>query len=647
MIEIASHFVKKVMCRIRRIIITCIIIVFLLIPIPIRAAEPTPIPLPNFISVNSGTNNQVMELDKTKDFWDMVKDKLGNLFKQYFDINNFNYNQGPNDIIDKKNFKVLKLQIAEDMFTNAMNPLTPHDIQKKITPIDKNTIYISGRLRRCLTNPDNPSETRTTQTSDKYLTESNPQLEKIDMYTKFLGSYFTLFTFGLTKPPDKTEPTYDAREKALIIESAPDCGASEELAETQEPKKVEIIQGFGLLDIVAWLFHRNGREDITVPGVAPSKQFTPYSGPRTCRIAGCADDADLSYLPKIDPVNGPKELENNQNAGGITRTFFPAKATLDETEQKNHTEHPNGFTIQIEGGSKTDPALETKSSHGQRDKFATENTLCMILPKAVQPDFCHPILQEECKLPELKSASPACGVCNASSRLGSIAKKILEAAGQEFNVPAAAIYATMLHEGADWPEYLSGLKDDAAVTSWSVPIWCPNYKAMPKCSEGNPNTQPPFGLIKYWFFQDSGNDSLWTAVQKADPERNSKDKVSRCNFMDAAFGTAKELWQGAGFVPPAAAQYEYCGDPSWGFSLNNHSRPSSCSQWNKQIFGQASVAVAGQCPEPGQSGTYNGQQLETSCINSSSTPWPNSKCPAGTIGYMQYSWEGFSAYKCF
>jgi len=243
----------------------------------------------------------------------------------------------------------------------------------------------------------------------------------------------------------------------------------------------------------------------------------------------------------------------------------------------------------------------------------------MILPKDLQDKYfpdgeCKQnwgtATTGSCDLPKLPTAEPACGICNADSRFGSLAKSIIEAAGQQFNVPAAAIYATMLHEGADWPEYLSGLKDNSQVKSWSVPVGCPNYKPMPKCDEGNVGATPPFGHLEGWFYNDAGNDSVWTASQTVDPQRkpdqakpslsDKKKKVSRCNFIDATFGSAKEIWEGTSSVVPAAQEYQYCGDPSWGFALHAGSRPSACSQMTKQMFGMSQVSVAGQCPEPGQ-----------------------------------------------
>jgi hypothetical protein len=194
----------------------------------------------------------------------------------------------------------------------------------------------------------------------------------------------------------------------------------------------------------------------------------------------------------------------------------------------------------------------------------------------------------------LKKAAPdtsACGICNSS--FGQLARAIVSRAGELFNVPGAAIWATWLHEGGGWGAY-GGFADDNSVYKWSLPVWCPDYQPMPSCNNDQDATVPPSGWIKYYFY-DSDNGP-WTAVQKFDPSRDSQDKVSRCNFIDAIFATAKTLNQGTSYRPLAATCLSECN----GYTITNASPPGSCSAWSDNIFAQSQVSYAGYCPDISQ-----------------------------------------------
>jgi len=183
---------------------------------------------------------------------------------------------------------------------------------------------------------------------------------------------------------------------------------------------------------------------------------------------------------------------------------------------------------------------------------------------------------------KLVDNSGACGICN--SNLGDLAKRILATAGQTFNVPASNIYAAMLHEGADWPEF-NGKFTDENVRKWSNTIEC-GGEPMPRCNNDIQETQPPFGFLKNWFYGD-GYKAIWNAVQEIDPSRNTKEKVSRCNFLDAAFGAAKLLQQGSTMTESGNS----CGS----YTFDN-SQPGSCSAWTDAKIAQSQVAYMGQCP---------------------------------------------------
>jgi hypothetical protein len=187
-----------------------------------------------------------------------------------------------------------------------------------------------------------------------------------------------------------------------------------------------------------------------------------------------------------------------------------------------------------------------------------------------------------------KSSGGDCGIC--TSELGDLAKRILATAGKAYNVPAANIWAAMKHEGADGYQGTTYDFSDENVRKWSNPVEC-GGEPMPACDESNDLTQPPFGFLSKWFFLDAGgNDTLWSSVQKIDPSRNSKDKVSRCNFLDAAFAAANLLSQ----VSTAPAN-GIMGCSKW-TSFDN-SRPGTCSSayWTDAHIVQSQTVYAGFC----------------------------------------------------
>lgn len=187
---------------------------------------------------------------------------------------------------------------------------------------------------------------------------------------------------------------------------------------------------------------------------------------------------------------------------------------------------------------------------------------------------------------KLGSSGGDCGICNAP--IGNLAKKILTAAGTAYNVPAANIWAAMKHEGADGYQGTTYDFSDENVRKWSNSVAC-GGEPMPGCNESNPSTQPPFGFLSHWFYLGEGDNALWAAVQKIDPSRNTKDKVSRCNFLDAAFAAAKLLNQGASNMTVGAS----CGSYS-GF---NTTSPGSCSSafWTDTKVAQSQTGYAGSC----------------------------------------------------
>lgn len=179
-----------------------------------------------------------------------------------------------------------------------------------------------------------------------------------------------------------------------------------------------------------------------------------------------------------------------------------------------------------------------------------------------------------------KSSGGDCGVC--TSELGDLAKRILATAGKAYNVPAANIWAAMKHEGADWDEF-RGQFTDENVRKWSTPVEC-GGEPMPSCDpydQTSSKAYPPFGFLPYWFYKGEGTGALWTAVSIFEPTRNSIDTVSHCNFLDAAFASAKSLATWSRYARTPATCY--------GKDMSSGLQPASCGGWTDEKVVQSNI----------------------------------------------------------
>ena len=164
-------------------------------------------------------------------------------------------------------------------------------------------------------------------------------------------------------------------------------------------------------------------------------------------------------------------------------------------------------------------------------------------------------------------------------------RKVLEAAGATYNVPASVLLGTMLEEGSF---------NHADVWSWTdenVRLYsdCTKKDPMPSCREFGSNTSEgatgPFGFISNWWnnyietggpFKAYESDPAWKeALTKAKPN------YSECNFVDAAFTAARELGEDAShyqpaYVPPAPQSCTIDGST---YNTNISFIPASCSSW--------------------------------------------------------------------
>lgn len=230
-----------------------------------------------------------------------------------------------------------------------------------------------------------------------------------------------------------------------------------------------------------------------------------------------------------------------------------------------------------------------------------------------------------CELPDMTAYDPSgiCGMCGSDLPVGELARQILTAAGQTFNVPAAAIWSAMMHEGANWVDFQGQFTDDN-VLKWSLPVGCAGYEPMTGCDNSIDGATAPFGILKYWFYDCLNCEQVWGAVQALDPQRDSPDKVSRCNFMDAAFGVAHMLKDGYSLWAGT-----HC-DPCEGYAFDS-TAPTTCS-WSDAKVIQANVGFIGQCP--------NG--------NPHACEWSITEPTPDPISYHTgYIMNNFTPYKCY
>lgn len=200
--------------------------------------------------------------------------------------------------------------------------------------------------------------------------------------------------------------------------------------------------------------------------------------------------------------------------------------------------------------------------------------------------------------------SSSCNLCNTGSYTSSntyltplekgslpsgippLMKKVLEAAGATYNVPASVLLGTMLEEGSF--EHADVWKwSDETVKQFSD---CTIKDPMPSCDEfAHPVTgaKGPFGFIQNWwdnYIETGGpykayeSDPAWKEVLANIPKGN----ITQCNFVDAAFTAARELGEDQShlYVPGLPGSCPVNGSSVSIYTGND--RPQSCSSWSQE-----------------------------------------------------------------
>ncbi|MCH7951622.1 hypothetical protein IH980_02730 [Patescibacteria group bacterium] len=185
-------------------------------------------------------------------------------------------------------------------------------------------------------------------------------------------------------------------------------------------------------------------------------------------------------------------------------------------------------------------------------------------------------------MPSLSGGSGSCRV-NCSSLAGNsvppLMRDIIGTAGQEYGVPGALIIAIMFAEGGFERQSCYGgawsnaLVEESSACGGQVPNCC-------NCNVSSSGARGTFQWIPRWF------EAYRDAAQAVDPSRAGDP----CNFLDAAFATAKKLslehGGAASYSPPSCD----------GITYNTLApRKTSCGDWNSQDIATATRQYVGAC----------------------------------------------------
>ncbi len=444
-------------------------------------------------------------------------------------------------------YNVSDLGPAARLFKGAQKFLLTWNQQQNSIP-SENNLFISGSTKLC-----NDKGEIKIQGDNFYKTQPIAELSQLDeglQSLQFLGHD--------TLAPDE-KGIFNFKREPLELSELPDCNTVN-TGTKQEAQSVPVAKKFSLssiIDILRSLFSGNTAQ---ATAIVASKQLSPYA-------------------------------ENmHETSKNIASTYLPS--TMDASKGKQHGEVQNEL---VSGQTVT-----TRMKHSAATEEHANTVLCSIFPQSKRSAVG--LTDEDCKgfakkestscgtIPSI-SADTACKLCNSGAfakdpdiltsfemstlpnGLPKNAIDVLEAAAQTYQVPAAMLLAIMLNEGSfehpgiwDWT--------DANVKKWSQ---C--GEKMPKCEEfAHPvtNAKGPFGFLK------SDWEPFKEAVLKLDPNR-PKDTLSPCNFVDAAFASAKEIHNDASHLYVDQTRYGMPPDSCLGTRIyKGRDIPMSCSVWTPE-----------------------------------------------------------------
>jgi hypothetical protein len=485
-------------------------------------------------------------------------------------------------------------------YDNAWPGLLPDEVQQNSNnPV--NPLPISGVIAICT---DSNGEIQL-QTSKSYTTAP---IEALDTLDKSARKFSVVWDPTYSHGPDDTGVFDFAKRTAVIADVAPPCGIS--ATGTQEPKAVStpLAQG-GILAFLSKLF---------------SQLFSEEGAHTTSSVVGKTQTNTGRSIKLLtgEGGGGTQELDTDEQ-----KRVEEAKSSLmvykpDRTTIKNDNSSVDNFQFGTQAIPVNFPNIFTF-------KELDRNAVCS------QTSESDPNRPADCSfsssggggcaggtLPELGSSS--CKICNPErisiyadlpetvpgGRLPDKLIGILEKAGETFNVAPSSILAVMKHEGAfnrPWLVWTDENVEKWAMCGNSMPMaadkFCdPAAVSYAVCGgAGSPACALSligFGWLPHYFWGNGGAGDPWIAVQKVDPSR-TRETISPCNLLDAAFATAKALSGGSVTIPSTVA-----GNQCFSITLSNKTIPASCTAWNDVSVFQSHVSYAGYCPQTGRSNIY-------------------------------------------
>ncbi len=505
--------------------------------------------------------------------------------------------------------------LVSSMFA-GLSRLLPSTVKTNTIPKNPQNNYTSGWASLYVKDPESGQE-HCIGATEPYISEAIPVFSKLDADSRQVSSLMARYQVT------GKGGSYDMREPAVEIAGPPPCTITDTAgALVSDATGIKTPGGTFASLVISFLKQvlSGGSSGEKVEAKIYSKQADNYLGRDYCLIAGCTDEAvDLSYV-------GGEEAGKVSQAGGVSRTFSPA--SHDPKGGNTHGESDSQFEVSVSG--KGDTQVDTRTAFTKATECSTDYMALASLPLSLQERYV--TKKPECSYAKKPAASEqvacgpefdnlissfgsgeaACRLCN-TDRINAYAdvdlpagdlpptmKKIIEKAADTYKVPASLIIGIMYNEGAFSRSQIQWTEEN--VRKWSC-----GQEKMPFCEDpgasGTTSTawgtaQLPFGWIPKWFYLGEGTAAVWNAVSAVLPSKNSKEKISPCNFMDGVFATAKSLSSWSRTLPPDAIDHRVT--QCRGYSMTNAASPGSCSGWTDAIAAQSRVGYAGYCPDPGK-----------------------------------------------
>lgn len=566
-------------------ILATIALILLVLVVPAHARAQSPPPREDVILTEVETTNKKSDDREPIGTYSEENPPSGN------EVDRYGFDKKPleMDVSDPKSLRF--------MFSGAANALTPLAIQKAINPLAPK-LFVSGHGRICTYRDGELLEEEELGT---YRSEPVPELSEAMQLSYQLGPLLgDKYSYA---PNDEGIYDFNQFKPLLITGEPPECEDTLEGTE-MEAVTTGVAQTGGFFDVVLSVI-------TTIPqlianlfsetrGVLSSSQTGTYNE-AVERYTVAQKKGDVSYLP--GEVQGETE-----KAGGALNTFFPKQLQqYVADEEKPEGTQPQDFTFHSQPVNTNDWAANLIEQ-------AAVKTGCMLLPKELQNKFfelgkCQIDVPEtlpagNCPIDEIAqmgniAGNATCKLCNTgvyTSMLSAneqralpngippLMQKVLEVAGAQYRVPASILLAMMREEGAFTFQNLTWT--DETTRAYSD---CTVKDPIPECRAhrvGSSGASGPFGWLDWQWLR---LPEFAQAVLDRFPTRQ-KDTISECNFVDAAFASAKLIWKDKSHLTSPSALANCPADQIY----TGNVRVTSCSSWTPQRAATARLQYSDQ-----------------------------------------------------